>query len=497
MTRARRQRAAQLRRVRDDGRAPTSPCPTPSGCSAAIARARATPAPTSARPATSARATCCASGSGNGLELVGGFVPIAFSERERCEEDLAGLHHTLDLFDAAGATGARPVLCDAGGPERVANPGRGGEDASLRSTTRAGATLADGVARAADVARERGYEPVFHHHTSTYVEGVPEIERFLEDTDVAAAARLAATSLVAGGDPLTALARLARPDRRGPHQGRAARRARRREGRAGRHADRLAARPVLRARRGRRRPRRRSARRSTSAATTAGSWSSRTACSTTDGAFAGARRRAGGATASGCASMRDGERGLDVITMGRISVDVYPLQIGVSLREVESFGKYLGGSPTNVAVAAARYGRDSARRSRARARTRSASSCTTRCAASASTTARSPRCRACPRRSRSARSSRPTTSRCTSTASRRRRTWRSARTSSTTTRSAPRACSGSRSPGLSRGAEPQRHARRAGGAREAASPCSTSTTGRCSGPRARRPASGSGARSST
>ena len=47
----------------------------------------------------------------------------------------------------------------------------------------------------------------------------------------------------------------------------------------------------------------------------------------------------------------------DVITMGRIGVDVYPLQSGVSLRVVESFGKYLGGSSTNVAVAAARYGR--------------------------------------------------------------------------------------------------------------------------------------------
>src|SRR4051794_18092496 len=50
----------------------------------------------------------------------------------------------------------------------------------------------------------------------------------------------------------------------------------------------------------------------------------------------------------------------DVLTMGRIGVDVYPLQIGVSLRRVESFGKYLGGSPTNVAVAAARHGRRSA-----------------------------------------------------------------------------------------------------------------------------------------
>src|SRR5579859_6344672 len=46
----------------------------------------------------------------------------------------------------------------------------------------------------------------------------------------------------------------------------------------------------------------------------------------------------------------------DVLTMGRIGVDLYPQQIGVGLDEVESFGKYLGGSASNVAVAAARYG---------------------------------------------------------------------------------------------------------------------------------------------
>jgi sugar/nucleoside kinase (ribokinase family) len=51
---------------------------------------------------------------------------------------------------------------------------------------------------------------------------------------------------------------------------------------------------------------------------------------------------------------------LDVLTAGRISVDIYPLQTGVGLDEVETFGKYLGGSATNVAVAAARYGRASA-----------------------------------------------------------------------------------------------------------------------------------------
>nr|WP_258037323.1 MULTISPECIES: 5-dehydro-2-deoxygluconokinase [unclassified Streptomyces] len=49
-----------------------------------------------------------------------------------------------------------------------------------------------------------------------------------------------------------------------------------------------------------------------------------------------------------------------MITMGRIGVDIYPLQTGVSLARVETFGKYLGGSATNVAVAAARLGRRTA-----------------------------------------------------------------------------------------------------------------------------------------
>jgi 5-dehydro-2-deoxygluconokinase len=50
----------------------------------------------------------------------------------------------------------------------------------------------------------------------------------------------------------------------------------------------------------------------------------------------------------------------DVLTIGRMGVDIYPLQVGTSLRHVESFGKFLGGSPANVAVAAARLGRRAA-----------------------------------------------------------------------------------------------------------------------------------------
>lgn len=50
----------------------------------------------------------------------------------------------------------------------------------------------------------------------------------------------------------------------------------------------------------------------------------------------------------------------DLITMGRIGVDLYPLKTGVPLGEADTFGKFLGGSPTNVAVAAARLGRRTA-----------------------------------------------------------------------------------------------------------------------------------------
>ncbi len=51
---------------------------------------------------------------------------------------------------------------------------------------------------------------------------------------------------------------------------------------------------------------------------------------------------------------------LEIITMGRVGVDLYPEQIGVPLADVRTFAKSLGGSPTNVAVGAARLGRRAA-----------------------------------------------------------------------------------------------------------------------------------------
>ncbi|WP_280362400.1 5-dehydro-2-deoxygluconokinase [Nocardia wallacei] len=51
---------------------------------------------------------------------------------------------------------------------------------------------------------------------------------------------------------------------------------------------------------------------------------------------------------------------LEALTVGRVGVDLYPQQSGVPLAEVRTFAKFLGGTATNVAVAAARLGRRSA-----------------------------------------------------------------------------------------------------------------------------------------
>ncbi|MBB2890077.1 5-dehydro-2-deoxygluconokinase [Flexivirga oryzae] len=50
--------------------------------------------------------------------------------------------------------------------------------------------------------------------------------------------------------------------------------------------------------------------------------------------------------------------GRELVAIGRTGVDIYPLDHGVPLEEVRTFQKFLGGSATNVAVAAARLGHD-------------------------------------------------------------------------------------------------------------------------------------------
>jgi inosose dehydratase len=110
------------------------------------------------------------------LNLAGAFVELRFGDG-----DYSALEATLDLLDGFDA---KAVLCDRG-------PRDGDFDL-------------DGVRAAADLARSRGFEPVFHHHMDTRVQTPAEIERLLAETDVGLlidTGHLAA----AGGDPTTGL----------------------------------------------------------------------------------------------------------------------------------------------------------------------------------------------------------------------------------------------------------------------------------------------------
>ncbi len=53
----------------------------------------------------------------------------------------------------------------------------------------------------------------------------------------------------------------------------------------------------------------------------------------------------------------DATCGLEILTVGRVSVDLYAEQLSANAAHVQSFRKSLGGTTTNVAVAAARLGR--------------------------------------------------------------------------------------------------------------------------------------------
>jgi len=140
----------------------------------------------------------------HGLALVGGYIPIRFSETAHWQEDLAAMAGTLDLFEAAGGDEAKAVLADAGSPERARFPGRAASDQSIGLDTSGWRRLSEGVARAADLARRRGFAPTFHHHTATFVEAPWEIERMLELTDVGLLLDTGHLAL-GGGDPTEAL----------------------------------------------------------------------------------------------------------------------------------------------------------------------------------------------------------------------------------------------------------------------------------------------------
>jgi inosose dehydratase len=111
-----------------------------------------------------------------GLELAGAFVELRFGDG-----NFSALEATLDVLEGFDA---KPVLCDKG--------------------PRDGDVDLDGVERACELARDRGFAPTFHHHMGTRVQEPPEIERLLEGTTVGLL--LDTGHLTAGGgDPVGAM----------------------------------------------------------------------------------------------------------------------------------------------------------------------------------------------------------------------------------------------------------------------------------------------------
>jgi inosose dehydratase len=118
-----------------------------------------------------------------GLGLAGAFIEVRFGD----DDGLVTVETTLEVLSGYDA---KPVLADAG-PREGASAVDWGK-------------LADGVARAVELARARGFEPTFHHHMGTRVQSPGEVEELLERTDVGLLLDTGHLT-AAGGDPILAL----------------------------------------------------------------------------------------------------------------------------------------------------------------------------------------------------------------------------------------------------------------------------------------------------
>lgn len=121
-----------------------------------------------------------------GLSLVGAFLPQRFSRPECLTEDRAWMTGVLDLLARSLPDPIRPkaVLSDTSiEPDRMRWAGRIAEHPELRLPPPRFQTLMDNLHRAAELALERGFEPVFHSHAGSYIETDDEIRRVAEALD--------------------------------------------------------------------------------------------------------------------------------------------------------------------------------------------------------------------------------------------------------------------------------------------------------------------------
>jgi inosose dehydratase len=140
-----------------------------------------------------------ASGTGAGTcpALAGGWHDLRFGQQEGFADDLTALDDTVRLLHSRNrypdmsSFAPKPTLaCPPSGPLDAAGWG----------------LLVRQAYRAASRCRDRGLEPVFHHHLDTSIETPDDIDRLLELTELELCLDTGHL-LAAGGDPLAVLAR--------------------------------------------------------------------------------------------------------------------------------------------------------------------------------------------------------------------------------------------------------------------------------------------------
>jgi inosose dehydratase len=144
-----------------------------------------------------------------GLGLAGAYVELPYADPELLEKTLPELDAMLDIFDSIKSLGLgpdpRPTLADLGVGDgadfRRNNPGSGARNPASGYTDEQWAMFAKGMAVVVDRCRSRGYQPVFHNETGTFVEAPAEVGKMLEVSEIGLCMD-AGHFLVGGGDPV-------------------------------------------------------------------------------------------------------------------------------------------------------------------------------------------------------------------------------------------------------------------------------------------------------
>jgi inosose dehydratase len=116
-----------------------------------------------------------------GLTAVGSFVFDDLHEPSRAPQIAAATERAARAIAAAG--GAVLLLIDRPAPERAATAGRAAD--ARRLADREWTAMLETIGRCAAIAEAHGLRPAFHPHAGSYVEYEDEIERLLDDTDLA------------------------------------------------------------------------------------------------------------------------------------------------------------------------------------------------------------------------------------------------------------------------------------------------------------------------